>query len=268
MRLVARHGPVKSSLEAGEARPLTRELGARVGSLLERRTLRIDDLRVEPGRSSIPTSPRRSGGRASRPPSGCRCCARAWRSGRSPRSATEVRPFTDQQITLLETFADQAVIAIENVRLFQELQARTQDLSQSLEETGALSEVIRAVELLAGPARGARHGGPARHRPVRRGRVRDLRAQSGAQGVRRGGEPGAQPGVRERGAEPVGRRRPRHDQSGHRGGSAGADRGHRGGARLSLPRALPSGGPALRAHGADGGRRRRAGHRGRPSPAR
>jgi len=57
----------------------------------------------------------------------------------------EVRPFDDKQIKLLETFADQAVIAIENVRLFQELQARTQDLSQSLEETGALSEVIRAV---------------------------------------------------------------------------------------------------------------------------
>jgi signal transduction histidine kinase len=58
---------------------------------------------------------------------------------------TEVRAFTEKQIALLETFADQAVIAIENVRLFQELQSRTQDLSQSLEETEALSEVIRAV---------------------------------------------------------------------------------------------------------------------------
>src|SRR6266540_1166204 len=57
----------------------------------------------------------------------------------------EVRPFTEKQIKLLETFAAQAVIAIENVRLFQELEARTRELAQSVSELRALGDVSQTV---------------------------------------------------------------------------------------------------------------------------
>jgi GAF domain-containing protein/anti-sigma regulatory factor (Ser/Thr protein kinase) len=57
----------------------------------------------------------------------------------------EVRPFTPAQIKLLETFADQAVIAIENVRLFRELDERTNELARSVGELKALGEVGQAV---------------------------------------------------------------------------------------------------------------------------
>ena len=58
---------------------------------------------------------------------------------------TEVRPFTPVQIKLLETFADQAVIAIENVRLFKELDERTNELTRSVGELKALGEVGQVV---------------------------------------------------------------------------------------------------------------------------
>src|SRR5262245_4926682 len=53
--------------------------------------------------------------------------------------------FSERQVDLMKTFADQAVIAIENVRLFKELEARTQDLTRSVGELRALGEVGQAI---------------------------------------------------------------------------------------------------------------------------
>ena len=77
------------------------------------------------------------------------------------------RPFTDRQIELVQTFADQAVIAIENVRLFDEVQARTRELAHSVEQLRATSARSLGGKLDARSADRARAPSSRRRRSFR-----------------------------------------------------------------------------------------------------
>jgi GAF domain-containing protein/anti-sigma regulatory factor (Ser/Thr protein kinase) len=108
---------------------------------LERRTVQILDVLAEPG-YELAEAQQLAGFRTVL---GVPLLREGILLGVIAMARTEVRPFTEKQIELVTTFADQAVIAIENVRLLQELQARTGELARSVEELTALGQTTQAV---------------------------------------------------------------------------------------------------------------------------
>jgi GAF domain-containing protein len=142
IRKVASHGIVTPVLSVGETRPISRSLV--IGrAILDRRTVHIEDLAAEVDREFSGAKLLRTTGQHTT------LATPLLREGVPIGGILirrlETRPFSEKQIKLLETFAAQAVIAIENVRLFKELEARTGDLVRSVGELKALGEVGQAV---------------------------------------------------------------------------------------------------------------------------
>ena len=122
--------------------PLSRERGTLIGrTLLEGRVVHIPDVLADP-EYTAPKSQQLGGFRAAL---GVPMLRDGIAVGVFMIARRTPQPFTEKQIELVETFADQAVIAIENARLFEEVQSRTRDLSQSVDELRALGEVSQTV---------------------------------------------------------------------------------------------------------------------------
>ena len=153
-RLAANHGFSPEAVQYATEHPVPVDRGSTTGrALLEGRAIHIPDVLADPEyratryqelagyRSTLSVPLLRDG----------------TTIGIFALIRTKVNPFTDKQIELATTFADQALIAIENTRLFEAEQQRTRELSESLDQQTATSEVLKVNCA-------SRRRGPRRHR--------------------------------------------------------------------------------------------------------
>src|SRR5215510_13248485 len=143
LRLVAHHGPIPTTAPVGQATlPLVRGT-ALARAVLDRQTIHVADAQAET--SEYPQGSDLAHRLGIRTVLHQPLIRAGTAIGVISIRRTEVRPFTHRQIELLKTFADQAAIAIENTRLFEEVQARTRELTDALEQQTATSEVLSVI---------------------------------------------------------------------------------------------------------------------------
>ena len=148
LQLAAHYGSIEPG--QGARPPISR--GTAIGrAVIDRQTIHIHDLLTVP-ETEFPESKRNQPISGARTPLATPLLRESVPIGVIFIRRTEVRPFSEKQIALLKTFADQAVIAIENVRLFQELSQKTTELETSnselreaLDQQTATSEILRVI---------------------------------------------------------------------------------------------------------------------------